>query len=42
MTKLNVKDDAGIVREAITEGLVEIEHKFFHINHMATQITLPL
>jgi len=42
MTKLNAKNVAGIVREAITGGLVEIEQNFFHINHMATQITLPL
>ena len=37
MTKLDAKNVAGIVREAITRGLVDIKQNIIHMNHRAIQ-----
>jgi len=38
MTKLDARNVAGIVREAITRGLVDIKQNIIHMNHRAIQI----
>jgi len=35
MTKLDARNVAGIVREAITRGLVDIKQNIIHMNHRA-------